>query len=238
MLRPRQHRWRTPGRERNAPHDPGLRYRRTPWRVRRRSRHQRASRPDLSNDVVPIRLGRARQQVIRVGRVRQHLHAHQQPDDRRARAARRRPRGRRRRAGSRERAGRGHVLDLKPGARRRSHRQLGLAIRRHLQRVFPHPSALRHRRRVGRPRTIRAAVDDAIGPNTKAVFAETIGNPKIDVLDIERSRRESRTRRRAADRRQHAGHTVSCCGRSSTAPTSSFIRRRSSSADTARRSAA
>ena len=30
------------------------------------------------------------------------------------------------------------------------------------------------------------AVDDAIGPNTKAVFAETIGNPKIDVLDIER----------------------------------------------------
>jgi O-acetylhomoserine (thiol)-lyase len=30
------------------------------------------------------------------------------------------------------------------------------------------------------------AIESAIGPNTKAVFAETIGNPKIDVLDIER----------------------------------------------------
>jgi O-acetylhomoserine (thiol)-lyase len=30
------------------------------------------------------------------------------------------------------------------------------------------------------------AIEAAIKPNTKAVFAETIGNPKIDVLDIER----------------------------------------------------
>ncbi len=30
------------------------------------------------------------------------------------------------------------------------------------------------------------AIESAIKPNTKAVFAETIGNPKIDVLDIER----------------------------------------------------
>jgi O-acetylhomoserine (thiol)-lyase len=31
-----------------------------------------------------------------------------------------------------------------------------------------------------------AAVTAAIRPNTKAIFAETIGNPKIDVLDLER----------------------------------------------------
>ncbi len=31
-----------------------------------------------------------------------------------------------------------------------------------------------------------AAVTAAIRPNTKAIFAETIGNPKIDVLDVER----------------------------------------------------
>ena len=31
-----------------------------------------------------------------------------------------------------------------------------------------------------------AAVANAIRPNTKAIFAETIGNPKIDVLDVER----------------------------------------------------
>ncbi|MGC2130367.1 MAG: O-acetylhomoserine aminocarboxypropyltransferase/cysteine synthase family protein [Candidatus Aquilonibacter sp.] len=30
-----------------------------------------------------------------------------------------------------------------------------------------------------------AAVEAAIRPNTKAIFAETIGNPKIDVLDVE-----------------------------------------------------
>lgn len=30
-----------------------------------------------------------------------------------------------------------------------------------------------------------AAIDAAIRPNTKALFAETIGNPKIDVLDLE-----------------------------------------------------
>jgi O-acetylhomoserine (thiol)-lyase len=31
-----------------------------------------------------------------------------------------------------------------------------------------------------------SAVANAIRPNTKAIFAETIGNPKIDVLDVER----------------------------------------------------
>src|ERR1700685_3557156 len=31
-----------------------------------------------------------------------------------------------------------------------------------------------------------AAVAAAIRPNTKAIFAETIGNPKIDVLDVEK----------------------------------------------------
>lgn len=30
------------------------------------------------------------------------------------------------------------------------------------------------------------AVEDAVRPNTKAIFAETIGNPKIDVLDLDR----------------------------------------------------
>ncbi len=31
-----------------------------------------------------------------------------------------------------------------------------------------------------------AAIEAAVRPNTKALFAETIGNPKIDVLDVER----------------------------------------------------
>ena len=44
--------------------------------------------------------------------------------------------------------------------------------------------------------------------NTKAFFAETIGNPKGDVLDIERRRRGRAPQRRPADRRQHHRHAV------------------------------
>ena len=44
------------------------------------------------------------------------------------------------------------------------------------------------RRRPRRPRRLARA----IRPNTKAFFGETIGNPKIDVLDIEGVRRGPR----------------------------------------------
>lgn len=77
----------------------------------------------------------------------------------------------------------------------------------------------------------------AVRPNTKAFFAETLGNPRGDVLDV----------RGVADTAHGAGvplivdntvPTPSCCGRSSTARTSWSTRRPSSSAGTARRSAA
>ena len=77
----------------------------------------------------------------------------------------------------------------------------------------------------------------AITPKTKAIFAETIGNPHGDVLDIEAVaeiahetafRLSSTTRSRARI----------FCGRSSTVRISSCIPRRNSLADMVRRSAA
>ena len=44
--------------------------------------------------------------------------------------------------------------------------------------------------------------------NTKAFFAETIGNPQSDVLDIEAVAGDRARGRRAADRRQHGRHAV------------------------------
>ena len=60
------------------------------------------------------------------------------------------------------------------------------------------------RRGPGRPREWRAAVR----PNTKAFFAETISNPKIDILDIEAVAGVAHESRRPAHRRQHGRDAV------------------------------
>jgi len=71
----------------------------------------------------------------------------------------------------------------------------------------------------GEPENFRSALRD----NTKALYTETIGNPQLDVATCRRLRDRARSRR-AARRRQHARVTISCAGRSSTAPTSLCIR--------------
>ena len=76
--------------------------------------------------------------------------------------------------------------DPQPRRGRRPHRRLGLAVRRHLQpapllaaqaRASPSPSS--------RTPTTRRSGRRWCRTNTKAFFAETIGNPKGDILDIE-----------------------------------------------------
>ena len=84
--------------------------------------------------------------------------------------------------------------------------------------------AVRHRRHVRRRRRSASLSARASRPTTKAVYAETIGNPQLNVCDIaaladDRARRpafrwSSTTRSRRP----------TCAGRSSTAPTSSSIR--------------
>ena len=58
--------------------------------------HQRARRADLPDDVLRVRRRRPCRQPVRSARVRQHLHAHHEPDQRRLREAGRGARGRRR----------------------------------------------------------------------------------------------------------------------------------------------
>ncbi len=78
----------------------------------------------------------------------------------------------------------------------------------------------------------------AVRPNTKLFFAETIGNPQINILDIELVVGCGPRERRAADRRQHDRDAVPDPSRSSTAPTSWCTPPPSSSAATAWSSAA
>ena len=124
------------------------------------------------------------------------------------------------------------AAEHRPGRRRdRLRRQ---PLRRHLQPLPLHVPAPRHQgevrplERPGRPS--RAAIT----PKTKAVYAESIGNPKLDVADLEGHRRGRARARHPVRARQH-GRRRTCCGRSITASTSSSTPRPSSSAATAPR---
>ena len=58
------------------------------------------------------------------------------------------------------------------------------AVRRHLQPVRAHAAAVRHRGALGRRRTTRTRSRELVDDKTRLVFAETIGNPKLNVVDI------------------------------------------------------
>ena len=70
-----------------------------------------------------------------------------------------------------------------------------------------------------RPSDVGACVD----ASTRAVFCESVGNPAGNVCDIEAYRRNRPRARRAARSSTTRWRRRSCCGRSSTAPTSSCI---------------
>ena len=93
------------------------------------------------------------------------------------------------------------------------------------------------RRRSSTP-TIRKRSGRRSRPNTKAIYAETIGNPQLNVCDIAALAEDRARCRHTARDRQHARVARICAGRSSTAPTSSSTRSPSISAATARRWAA
>ena len=73
-----------------------------------------------------------------------------------------------------------------PGRGRRSHRVVDVALRRHLQPAALHAAEVRHRGHASSttPTTSTSGVRRS-RPNTKAFFAESIGNPRNDFLDIE-----------------------------------------------------
>ena len=85
---------------------------------------------------------------------------------------------------ARERPGRRDHRRAQHRRGRRPHRVVELDLRRHLQPLQVHAGQARHRDDLRREPGRRRGVARAVRPNTKLFFAETIGNPKINVLDI------------------------------------------------------
>ena len=160
------------------------------------------------------------------------------PTNGRLRRADRRAGRRRRRAGGRLRTGRaihraGHrcsALATRSSPRARSmaarYTQFDITLRQWgIDVVFVDPDDPENFRR-------------AITPKTRVLYGETIGNPRIDVLDIEAVAEIAHEARRSAHDRQHLRHALPLPADRATAPISWSTPRPSSSAVTAPRSAA
>ena len=217
------------------------------WRFETKQIHSgAAARPgdegprhaDLPDHVVRVRQRRPRGEPLRARRVRQHLHAHPEPDAGRRRGAPRRARGRHRRPPARERPGGRDRRGAQHRRGRRPHRLVELDLRRHVQPLQVHARQARHRDDVRREPGRRRGVARRGPPEHEALLRRDHRQP-----EDQRPRHPHRRRRRArerhpADRRQHDRDARTSSSRSSTAPTSSSTRRRSSSAATAPSSAA
>ena len=204
-----------------------------------RSDHQRTRRPDLPDDVVRVRRHRSTPQTCSRWTMPGNIYTRiMNPTWDVLRAARRRARGRHRRhspLASGQAAVTYSVLNVTRAGDNivavstlyggtynlfaHTLPQYGIEVR------FVDPDD---------PEASRALVDD----KTRLVFAETIGNPKLNVVDITAWADAAHAPGPAADRRQHRARRRSLRASSSTAPTSSCTRRRSTSAATAPRSAA
>ena len=184
---------------------------------------RRARHADLPDHLLRLRRRRARRLAVRAEILRQHLHAHRQPDAGGA-------------GGAHRGAGRRHG-----GARRRL-RPRGAAHR------VPHADAARRRDRRGkaalwrlhqpaRPLDQEFRLEGRLGRHRRPLHLRG-GGLAAHQGDLHRVDRQSRrhrhrhrgdrqdrpSRRRAAHRRQHAGDARTSAAPSSTAPTSSCIR--------------
>ena len=121
------------------------RHRRPSRRPPARRRLPRPGGADLPDHVLRLRVGRPRRRRVRAEDAGQHLHAHHEPDHRRARGAPRATRRRRRGAGRRVGPGGHHAGGAEHRPRRAEHRRHPRPLRRHLQPVPPHAGAVRHR---------------------------------------------------------------------------------------------
>ena len=207
-------------------------------RHRARSDDERPRRADLPDHQLRLSRHGPRGGALRSPGARQHLHAHHEPDAGRVRGPRRLARRRRRGARGRERSGRRDDRALEPRRERWPHRLVGVALRRHLQPLPLHAAQARHRdhvrERSRRPRGVAQrhptrtprrstprpwAIPRGTSSTSRALprWRTTTGSPSWSTTPWQRP---------------------SWPSRSATAPTSWCTRRRSSSGDTAPRSAA
>ena len=170
--------------------------------------HRRPRGADLPDRVVRLRGHAARRRPVRPEPLRQHVHAHRQPDHGgRSRSASRRSRA----ASARSRpppglgataialltlAGQGDEIVSSANLYGGTHNQLAIQFPRFgITTRFVDPHDL-------------DAVRAAITERTTLLYAETIGNPRIDVLDIAAWAADRGRRRAAAGDRQHLRDAV------------------------------
>ena len=156
-----------------------------PRRPGPRPGHQCARRADLRHDELRLQRHRPRRRSLRAPGVRQHLHPHHEPDERRVREAHRRARGRRRGARGGERPGRRDAHRAQPGAARAttwSPRRRSTAAP---TTCSPTPCPSGASRPSSSTSTTSTQVRAAIDAGTRLLYVETIGNPRLDVPDFE-----------------------------------------------------
>ena len=177
-------------------------------RIQPRPRHRRDRPPHLPNLLLRLRGHRAGSEPIRPAGTGPHLHAPDQPDDRRRRRAHRGPRGRRRRPPRLLRPIRDRPVDPRPGGRRQQHRRLPLPVRRQRHPAEEHAGPTGHRgalrRRPARPRGLARARRRQDGRLLRRDHPQPTGrHPR------HRAHRGPRPRgRRAPHRRQHGRHPL------------------------------
>ncbi len=150
-----------------------------------RPHHRVTGGPHLPDHQLPLPRRGPRGPALRAEGVREHLHADHEPHQRRPRAAHRGAGGRRGGAGGGVGTGGGDAGPAHhPQVGRRAGQHLQ-PVRRDLQPVQGHLPPARHPDAASSrpPTSLRSAA--AIGPKTKALYAETLGNPRLDVIHLE-----------------------------------------------------
>ena len=168
-----------------------------------RSDDHGAGRADLRDDQLRFSRHRARGELVWPARIRQHLHASDEPDDRRAGKA---SRGARRRCGGTgvlQRPGGHHRLapDDRPC---RSELHFGQQpVRRDVDTVHADPRRNWASKCGSSIRASRKRFASLVDENTRAVYLETPGNPKNDVPDYRQITDIAHRTWVADDHRQH-----------------------------------
>ena len=151
--------------------EPRLRHAGAACRRRPRPGDRRARGADPPDDLVRVRVERARRLALQHGALGPRLQPDLEPDQRRARGARRRARRRQRRDRDRERPGGAAPGDRDDRRRRLAHRRLERALRRLAQPAALHAVALRHRDDLRRSRATSTPGARRSGPRPSCCSA-------------------------------------------------------------------
>ena len=151
---------------------------------------------------------RPRRRPLRAEGVRQHLHADHEPDQRRLREARRRARGRRRRRSPSAPGSAAVTFGILNIAGAGDDIVSANSLYGGTYNLFVHTLPRFGLTSSSSTPTTRRTSAAPSSRTTKLLYAETVGNPKLDTLDIEAVADDRPRGRHPADRGQHDGDAV------------------------------